>query len=38
VIYGVGCINVYHMNIWCILPNLVDYEEILFMILTSWLS
>ena len=26
-IYGVGCINGHAMDVWYILPNLVDYEK-----------
>jgi len=33
VIYGVRCINGHAMDVWCILPDLVDYEK---FYLWSW--
>jgi len=30
VIYDVGCINGHAMNVWCIFPNLVNYENPIF--------
>ena len=27
VIYGVGCISEFNMDVWCILPTLMDYEN-----------
>ena len=26
-IYGVGCTNGLNMDVWCILPKLMDYEK-----------
>ena len=26
-IHGVGCINGFDMDVWCILPNLMDYRK-----------
>ena len=32
-IYGVGCTDGFNIDVWCILPNLMDYEN---SYLSSW--